>query len=70
MAITGATSAAPSMPEAVRQVYPEIGGEQSIEQPRLAIKMMLFKPAALEFVNENEKASHRARSLPREVIMP
>ena len=34
------------MPGPFRQVYLDVKGEQSIEQLRLAIKMMLAEPAA------------------------
>jgi hypothetical protein len=36
----------PSMPGPFRQIYLDVKGEQSIEQLRLAIKMMLAVPAA------------------------
>jgi len=39
----------PSMPGPFRQVYLDVKGEQSIEQLRLAIKMMLAEPAARKF---------------------
>jgi hypothetical protein len=37
------------MPGPFRQVYLDVKGEQSIEQLRLAIKMMLAEPAARKF---------------------
>jgi hypothetical protein len=46
---TGPRWPQPSMPGPFRQVYLDVKGEQSIEQLRLAIKMMLAEPAARKF---------------------
>ena len=43
--VTGPRWPQPSMPSPFRQVYLDVKGEQSIEQLRLAIKMMLAEPA-------------------------
>jgi hypothetical protein len=47
--VTGQRWPQPSMPGPFRQVYLDVKGEQSIEQLRLAIKMMLAEPAARKF---------------------
>ncbi len=47
--VTGQSWPQPSMPGPFRQVYLDVKGEQSIEQLRLAIKMMLAEPAARKF---------------------
>ena len=47
--VTGPRWPQPSMPGPFRQVYLDVKGEQSIEQLRLAIKMMLAEPAARKF---------------------
>jgi hypothetical protein len=47
--VTGQRWPQPSMPSPFRQGYLDVKGEQSIEQLRLAIKMMLAEPAARKF---------------------